>query len=143
MPFLATRRNAYASAVSQAAQLKSLAQNEVTAMAAGNVSANEVRQILQYCIQVKATNTATAAISGIAAYATQQEGGAYDVATAWANMNSAIDAVINWIVTNIPQSGGFVVLEQWTANGVTVQSFTPAQTAGLRTVLNSLIATID
>lgn len=112
-------------------------------MAAGNVSANDVKQILQYCVQVKANNAATAAISGMDTYAVTQEGAGYDVVMAWNNMNAAIDAVISWIVTNIPQSGGFVTLEQWTTGGVTVQSFTPAQTAGLRTVLNSLIATID
>jgi hypothetical protein len=145
MAFLASLRAAYADATSRASQLKKLAQDTNTQLAAGNTSANVIKQILEYCQQAKAANQATAAMTGIVAHARAQEGDVnYDVAAQWTAMNAAIDAVITQVLADVPTgAGGFRLVETWTAGGVSVRTFTPAQTATLRARLADLIATID
>lgn len=144
MAFQASLRAAYADATSRASQLKKLAQDTNVSLAAGNVSANVIKQMLQYCIDVKAANATTAAISGIAAYAKAQEGDAnYDVAGAWTAMSNAIDAVVTQILSDVPASGGYRLVETWNSSGVSVRTFTPAQTANLQSRLTDLIATIN
>ena len=144
MAFRATKPTAYTTAKSTAAQAKQLAQQSRDAMAAGTVSGNVIRQLLDRLLIAKTTFQSVAAVPGIAAYAQAQEGdGAYDVAAEFTAMTDAIDDVGAWILANVPTSGGYVQMEQWSASGVSVRQFTTAQTAGLRTQLDALIATID
>lgn len=145
MPFRASLRAAYADAVGRASQLKKLAQDTNAALAAGNVSANVIKQVLQYCLDVKAANAVTAGLAGIADYAKAQEGdAAYDVAAAWSAMGAAIDAVVAQILGDVPAgTGGYRLTELWASSGVSVRTFTPAQTANLQAKLTDLTATID
>lgn len=147
MAFRAVKADTYNQVRSLANQLKNLATSSRDLMAAGNVSANVIRQLLDNFISGKTYLTASAAVSGMVEYAKTQEGDPnYDVAAEFTAMINACTGVINWITSNIPTgtANGFtgVLLEQWSASGVTVRSFTTAQTAGLRTALDTFIATV-
>jgi hypothetical protein len=145
MSFRATKPNGYDEAKSIAAELKRLCQDTKAATAAGPVSANVIRQLYDRLLSAKARFAIIAAIPGIGAYAQQQEGDPlYDVAAKFTAMTTEINDTINWIIGAIPTgTGGLVLLETWTTSGVSVRTFTTAQTAGLRTELDALIATID
>lgn len=143
MSFRAERASTYASIRSRATQLKRLAQDSHDLTLDGPVSASAVRQLLDLFIQGKAEMEAAAQVPGMAEYAQAQEGDPnYDVATEFGAMISAAGDVIAWIVAAVPKSDGYVLHEQWSANGVTVRTFATNETAGLRSVLNAFIATV-
>lgn len=131
------------SAQSTAAALKTYVAGVRAACAAGSVSANLLVELHLRLIADKASLQANAAVSGIAAYAqAQYSDPAYDVAAEFTSMVNAITGVINWIVANFPASGGYIQKDQISAAGITVRSFTSAQTAGLVTQLDSLTSAI-
>lgn len=126
-----------------AAQLKAYVQQVSNATAAGNVSANLVIELHWKMIWVKARFDAAAAVPGLAAYAQAQLGNpSLDIAAEFSAMVAQVVATRDWIITNFPSAGGYIQKDTLDASGVTVRQFTPAQTAGLRTVLDALIATI-
>jgi hypothetical protein len=143
MAFRAVLATTYNSARSVATQLQTLASTSKASMLAGNVSANVIGQLLDSMITGKAQLQAAAAVTGIAAYAKAQEGDTnYDVVAEWTSMVSACDGVLTWIVANVPTANGYVQAEQWATSGRTVRSFTTAQTAGLRTALDTFISSV-
>lgn len=131
-------------------QLKSMAQRSHDTMAAGNVPSASIFDIF---IRAKAEKTAlqtAAATPGIADYAKPQKDDEFlDVVAEFNGVISAIDNVTNWIATNFPTLTDPISQVKYLSaltlgpNGPIDRQFTPAQTAGLRTVLQSLIATID
>lgn len=144
MAFRAVKADTYNAIRSRATQLKKLATDSKALMLAGPVSASAVRQLLDLFIQGKAELNTAAAVSGIVDYAKAQEGDeAYDVAAEFTAMVSAAEGVINWIVANMPTNSGYVLAEQWSASGVSVRTFSTAETAGLRTTLDTFIATVS
>jgi hypothetical protein len=56
----------------------------------------------------------------------------------------AMQGAVSWITTNVPKdANGWVSVHKWNTDGTqTARNFTPAQTAGLVTVLNAVGATI-
>lgn len=144
MAFRAIHATTYDSVRSRATQLKKQAQDASTAMAAGNVSGNLVRQILDGCIVAKTEFAAAAQVSGIADYAKNQEGDPdYDVGAQFTAMTGAIDTILSTIISLIPTNSGYVLMEQWSTSGVTTRQITPAQSANLRTALNAFVATVS
>jgi hypothetical protein len=86
---------------------------------------------------------AYAAVPGLATYAQAQTGNA-NIAADYTTMRAAIVAARDWVVTNFPKSGGFLLAQNILASGrQTLRVFTSAETAALQTLLNTLIATID
>jgi hypothetical protein len=81
---------------------------------------------------------------GLSAHAkTQENDPAYDVAAEFAAMQTAITNAQAWIVNNVPLNVALVSPAQWT-NGVKIDAlFTSAQTAPLRTVLQTVTASIQ
>jgi hypothetical protein len=143
MAFRAELATVYASVRSRATQLKKQAQDASAAMAAGNVSGNLVRQILDGCITAKSEFAAAAQVQGLADYAQAQEGDPnYNVAAEFNAMTGAIDTILTTIIALIPTSGGYALMEQWSTSGVTTRVVTPAQSANLRTALNAFVATV-
>lgn len=145
MAFRAVKADTYNAVRSRATLFKRLANDTKTAMAAGNVSASVIRQLLEGCLAAKAEFTAAAGVTGLAAYAQQQEGDeAYDVAAEFTAMQSAITGIINEIVALVPTgTGGYVLMEKWEATGVSSRQVTPAQTATLRDKLDTFIASVE
>lgn len=130
-------------AQNDAAQLKTYCQQVSTATAAGAVSANLLVEVFWRLVQVKERFDLAAAVSGMAAYAQAQLGnGSLDIAAEFTAMVAAVVATREWMITHFPSNGGYILKDQLTAAGVVVRQFSPAETAGLRTQLTALIATI-
>lgn len=80
---------------------------------------------------------------GLGAYAQSQKNNAsLNIATEFTAVLNAIDGVTAWITTNFPVSSTFLLAQTLGANGPVDRLFTTAATAGFRTALDSLIATI-
>lgn len=125
---------------------KSQAQNYLAAIQAGPVTADAIFQSITQIRQMIATLQQYQSIAGLNAYATAQlPGYAGTLTTDIAATISAAQAVITWVVTNFPKdSGGFAQAHTLNADGsLTSAVFTSAQLAGLQTVLQALIATIN
>lgn len=145
MAFRAVKADTYNSVRSRATTFKKLATDTKNLMAAGNVSASVIRQLLEACLAAKTEFTAAASVSGIVAYVQAQEGDpTYNVATEFNAMLSAIDGIIDEIVSIVPTgTGGYVLMEKWEASGVSSRQVTPAQTATLRDRLDTFIASVE
>lgn len=86
-------------------------------------------------------------VPGIGPYAQEQLGdGTLNVATEFNAMIAAIDNVITWIRNNFPvatgANAGVLLAQVFGVNGREDRLFTSTQTAGLRTQLDALIATV-
>ena len=132
-----------ARAQSQADSIKRIAQNNNSRMAAGNISASGLLALLDNLKGAVATFQAVRGLTGIASYATSQLG--EDVTQDFIDMENAATAAATMIITAFPKDGSnYLLIEQIDAQGDrTEREFTPAQTAGLRAALDTLIATID
>ena len=129
-----------------AAGLKRMAQRIRADCLAGNISGYVLTQELMPALV--AADVVFADVSsqpGLAAFAQDQvpDQPSYDPAAEFVTMRNAVDGVGAWIIANIPKSGGKLTYETISATGVAADEFTPAQTAGLVTELDTLIATID
>jgi len=139
---------AWSSARAIAAQVKNQASSLRTSSAAGNVASGLILSVTNGLADAKAALNRSAACVGIAAYAQAQiADGTVDVAATFTAMLSAIDGVTSWVVTNFPKDGtGTLLATKFNADNsghTQDQQFTSAQTAGLRTALDALIAAID
>lgn len=139
---------AWAVARATASTVKASAQTLNTRSAAGNVASSEILDFATYLADAKIALTKASQTGGIAAYAQAQINDSnVNIATEFTNMMNAIDGTIGWVVANFPKDGnGFLLARQFQAGstGRTVdRQFTPAQTATLRTTLDTLIATIN
>jgi len=124
--------------------IKERSTNYVSAMQADDVSANVVLEIYRQCINANEEFNEIKATPGIAAYAQEQfEDIGLDIVAEFNTMIAAIDSVVSWISTNFPDDGTYILKDILTPTGVSVRTFTPGQTAGLRDALTALIATID
>lgn len=127
-----------------AAQANDRATSAVAVMAAGPVDTIFVFSLLDALNGLIANLNAVKNTSGLDAYATAQVPGYAGTMSSdiTATVNAA-QACIDWVVANFPTSATFLLGQQLNANGTRTQrSFTTAQTAGLRTALNNLLATI-
>lgn len=123
-----------------AVQLKSYVADVKALSAAGPISGNLVADLMAQLVSYKARFQAIAAIPGIATYAQSQENDPlYSVGSEFTAMMNAIDTLGGWIVSNVNTTGWVT----FSASGVSVKTFTSAQTAGLRTQIDSLTATIS
>lgn len=116
----------------------------VANMAAGNVGVDYILDIVDRLVKAVVVLNSVAAIPGIGAYAQAQINDQnLNLATEFAAMVSAAETARNWIVTNMPSDGTYILAAMLAANGtLTYRQFTPAQTSTLRSNLNALIATI-
>lgn len=94
-----------------------------------------------------------AATPGIGAYATEQYGDGYAIGPDFGAFTTALQGVVGWLIANIPrepvdaldpEGPRYLLLQTLDADGArTDRTFSTAQTAGLRTVLDALIATVE
>lgn len=115
---------------------------------AGSIPSSRILGYATFLADTKIRLQAVASVSGIAAYAqTQIADPTFDVALSFTDMVNAITAVQNWVVANFPKDGnGFLLAQTFNPDNsgrTQERAFTPAQTATLRTVLDSLTATIN
>ena len=132
-------------AKNQARWVKGEAQNAV-ALLGGSVTSNQVFQMIDNLRSWVAYFNQVAAIPGIAAYAqAQYDNTGLDIVAEFTTMVNNIQACVDWVVANFPSdAGGFIEAYKLNADGSrTPATFTSAQTAGLTTALNNLIASIQ
>jgi len=135
---------AYSKAQSESIRVKTFATQAGAALAAGTVSANAVIQIMTNLKSSIETWDTVSSLPGIAQYAKDQEDDqAYDVVVEFLAMRNEAVAARDWVINNFPESGGFIQKDTLEVDGsITVRQFTPAQTVGLQTALNDLVAAI-
>lgn len=144
MAFRATKATEYNQIREHLANFKTVLSAKISQMAAGNVTAGMIRSTLSNLVAAKAALQAASAVPGLAAYAQAQEGDeTYDVVAEFNTLVSAINTAGATLLTGLPTSGGYVLMEQWSANGFTEREFTPAQTASLRIGLQAIVDSID
>jgi hypothetical protein len=107
----------------------------------GYAEANVAIQLHERLIADRARFLAIRDLPGMAAYAADQEQDApgYAVGTEFNAMVTAIEGVRDWIISNV-NTASWVT---FSTSGVATKTFTSGQTAGLRTQLTALIATIS
>lgn len=129
----------------EAQAVKAMCQQSITAMAAGNVSANAVVGLGQR-LNASIVNVLTPAQAhtGLAAYAAQQFGDAnFGLDQRMSGLRTLISNAITAARATIPTSGGYLLKDTWNSDGsVTVRVLTPAQTAPLRAALQAIVDAI-
>lgn len=127
----------------QAANIKAIAQYNRDLMAAGAITASRMLALLDNLRGAKGVLSETSALAGIAAYAQGQLGDS-SVSTEFSAMMTAIDNAGAWIISNFPKAtDGALKSEDMDVQGNrTERTFSTTQTVALRTLLDTLIATI-
>lgn len=131
---------------------KTTAQNVRSRAASGPISATIAVGLLDNVRTDIAYFEAVAATPGIGAYAAEQYGSGYTIGPDFTAFVSALEDVRDWIVGALPREPvnpadptgpRHLLLQTVAADGSrTDRTFSVAQTAGLRTVLDALIATV-
>lgn len=105
----------------------------------GNITGLDAVAMLANLDRVLAVFSEVAALPGLAAYAQSQfSDAAYNVSAEFTATINALTAVKTWLTTNIPSNAVSIV------NGVMVgATYTPAQTASLRSLVVAAAATIE
>lgn len=140
-----TKNKAYEAILLKAAHVKQLSQRLSAQSASTGLTAD---QIVGYASSLKQAQDLFAqmtATPGLAQYAKDlQEDQNYEIVTEYQTMNTQITATLVWISANLPSSTfGHDIIRIEADGSPTWRSFTPAQTAGFRTELDALAATID
>jgi len=131
-------------ALSLAFELKTFCEQLILTLQAGDVSATVLENLLLRLIDADGQLSDVATVAGIVSYARAQEGDeSYDVAAEFAATRAAITAAASWVLSAIPKSGGYALVAQWTATGISYRQFSSAQTATLVTLLDDIVASID
>ncbi len=126
-------------------ELKRTMQTKKDQMASQTVSASFILSILKQLKRAVIVFDEVAAIDGIVEYVqAQYDDNTLNVVAEFSAMKTASDNTIAWIVTNLPKdSNNYLLLREIDVQGnITDRTFTSAITAGLRTQLDTLIATI-
>ena len=112
---------------------------------AGDISSSQILGLAGNLRSARILMEERRVISGITEYAkTQEDDVTYDVSAEYVIMRGALDAILMWISSAMPESGGYLQVETLNADGsITYRNFSTAQTAGLRTALDTLIASIE
>lgn len=132
------------SATDIAIQIKQYAQGFNTQSLAGPVRGMEILNLSHYLAVQKDRLTTILGITGLDAFARDQF---VDITLNYTTEVNAliaqIDVVVAWVVTNAPNSGGYVHVMGVGANGKRIPNMIgTAPLAGLRTELTNLLATI-
>lgn len=121
--------------------------NAATTLAAGPVDTNYIFLLLDRLQQTIVTLNQVKGVAGLNAYATQQLPGYAGAMVTDINATiSACQNCIDWVVANFPKDGSvppWLLGHHLNADGSRLpRTFLPADTAGLRTALTALVATI-
>lgn len=127
-----------------AVQTKSLAEASKASMEAGNVTSSQILRLHLEMLSADSQMAAIAAVPGIVQYAKDQKNDqALDVIAEFQAMRAAVQGVAAAIVTAFPTSGIYLLAVSFDAQGTVDRQFTPAQTAGIRTTLDAVVASIS
>ena len=126
-------------------QMKQRAENRSAALNAGNVSGAYIIAMLEDLKYAITLFNATQSVSGISGYAQDQYSDpGLDIAAEFLSMKNAAIAARDWIIANIPENNGYILIRSIDTDGSLIdRQFTPTQTAGLKTLLDTLAATVS
>lgn len=127
------------------AEVKSRSQAVRTESANTDIPSSRILDLYLFLAQSRVSLSAAGATPGIGAYAQQAKNNpTLDVVAAFNSVISALDAVTAWIQANFPKDVATQALlaKIFSSNTIIDRTFPPASTAGFRTVLDALIATI-
>lgn len=113
--------------------------------AAGALPSGRILSMHQYLRAERVALVTASSTPGLAQFARDQKNNqSLDVVTEFNAVIAAIDGVVGWIAANFPTDVATGALLERTlgADGPVERTFTAAQTAGFRTQLDNLIATI-
>lgn len=128
--------------------IRSYLSEAIITMAAGNVSIDYVLSIHNSLENTQNVLTANKSVPGLAAYAQRIKGNpSLDVVAEFTLVETAIGNVKSWMETNMPKESatgqGWLYYMRWSNGALVKITFTPAQTAIFRTVIQSLIDTMS
>ena len=130
----------YSEAKRLANELKAYCQQVHDASAAGPISGNVAIQLHERLIADRARFLAIRDVPGIAAYVqAQEDDDTYDVAAEFDAMVAAVESARDWLIANVNVTNWVT----FGTSGVATKTFSAAATAGLRTELAALMATIS
>ena len=137
-------QNAYQQVKATAVQLRLNVQAMGAHLAANNATYDYLRGVYQTLKRADDQFTTLRSTPGLADYAKAQEDDpAYDVAAEFVAMQNTIASTLAWMEANVPLSVTLRPMSEWTDGGSLVAtSFTPAQTAQLRTRLDAVVASV-
>jgi hypothetical protein len=132
---------------SSASAAKGAAQSYLATLQGGTVDTAFIFNILDAARGFIATMNVYSGVTGLNAYATSTVSGyAGTLTTDITASIAAAQAVINWVIANFPKDSTvtWLLAYKLNADGTrTANTFTTAQTAGLQTLIQSFIATIN
>lgn len=128
--------------------IKRMASAAITRMAANDTSAESIAGVRLQAKIFKADVSSLAATPGLAEYVQAEvNDDQYDAIAAYLAVIAAIDAIITHIEAAVPDDdNGHLLIESWDTSSRgdrTPVTFSPAQTATLRTLMQSLVDNID
>ena len=136
-----TPSKAYEDIMSDLASIKGYCEEAVTRYSS-TTSTKDILTTQEYLIAKRDVLAQRASTRGIAAYARAQEDNpAYDIAGEWVVLRTALQSAIDFVEANFPRTT-FLTFDPVT-DKPTYQTIPPGQLGGLRTALNSIIASID
>lgn len=129
----------------RAIHIRQTAINVRAECAAGNVPSSRILNLFVFLKQERSAIVTASGTPGIVQFARDQKNsGTLDVVVEFNAMIAAIDGTTDWIDANFPKDGsGFLLAQTLTGSGPLDRTFTPAQTAGLRTQLDAVVASIN
>lgn len=144
-PGRTTRETALVDVDQRSVALKAEARRMRLASANDAISAGDALSLLTYLMRQRDAFAAAAALPGMPAFAAEEKRQALsEINAGFSAMLGAINGAIAWIAGALPKAaGGFLAIETMAADGTrTWRLFQPAETAGLRTALAAIEATI-
>lgn len=137
-------QTAYQTVKGAAVQLRLNVQAMVAHLAVNDATYDYLRGVYQTLKRANDQFTTLRSTPGLADYAKAQEDDpTYDVAAEFVAMQNTIASTLTWMEANVPLSVTLRPMSEWNDSGSLVAtSFTPAQTAQLRTYLNEVVASV-
>lgn len=135
----------------KAAILKAAAQQQHALSLAGTLNMDFVRRFFDLLVQSNNFFIAAGAVSGIAAYLNTEKGGSVPNPVAeFTTMRGQVVATLDWLRANVPSATFNSIVHRlgfhFPTDNITQTTplvFTAPQTAGYRTILTNLIATVS
>jgi len=128
----------------EATRLRAFCTREIALMSGGNRPSSVIIALWLRLHKSKLLLNSAASVPGIGAFAQTLKGDeTLDVMAEFTAAVNTIQSTITWIEANFPNTNGYL-LERKFGNGDLVErEFTPAETAGLRTVMQTIVDAIS
>jgi hypothetical protein len=137
-------QEAYRIVKQAAVNLKTNLQGINSQLASADADYEFLRNIYRVMERAQTQLSELATTPGLGDYAQAQEGDdTYDVAAEFTTMLASITAARGWMEANVPTNVTVGSPSTWGDGTLVTNVFTQAQTAGLRTALSAVIATIS